>query len=86
MGAGPAEDSHLRIAEVTACIRALLSIVNGYTDVPCSHVLDVQPVTVFVQLSSVCLMNDAQARKEPDYFLFDDNPPSTRNQTSISAG
>jgi hypothetical protein len=60
--------------------------VNGYTDVPCSHVLDVQPVTGFVRLSSVCLANDAQARKEPNYFLFDGYPPSTRNQTSISAG
>jgi hypothetical protein len=58
MGVGPAEDSHLRIAEVAACIRALLSIVNGYTDVPCNHVLDVKPVTGFVRLSSVCLTND----------------------------
>jgi phosphoglycerate dehydrogenase-like enzyme len=31
MGAAPAEDSHSRIAQVAACIRALLSIVN--TDV-----------------------------------------------------
>ena len=36
MGAAPAEDSHLRIAEVAACIRALLSIVNRYIEDPCA--------------------------------------------------
>jgi hypothetical protein len=34
MGAAPAEDSHSRIAQVAACIRALLSIVNRCTAVP----------------------------------------------------
>ena len=29
MGAAPTEDSHLRVAQVAVCIRALLSIVNG---------------------------------------------------------
>jgi putative sterol carrier protein len=37
MGAAPAEDSHSRIAQVAACIRALLSIVNRYTDVLCAR-------------------------------------------------
>jgi hypothetical protein len=32
MGAAPAEDSHSRIAQVAASIRALLSIVNRYTE------------------------------------------------------
>jgi hypothetical protein len=33
MGAAPAEDSYSKIAQVAACIRALLSIVNRHTDV-----------------------------------------------------
>jgi hypothetical protein len=35
MGVAPAEDSHSRIAQVAARIRALLSIVNNYADFLC---------------------------------------------------
>jgi hypothetical protein len=46
MGVAPAKDSLLRIAEVVACIWALLSIVNGYTDVPWTQCIATGTLTV----------------------------------------
>jgi hypothetical protein len=52
--AAPAQDSHLGITQVAVCIRALLSIVNRYTDFPSAAHLDAScRVATFRQIVAI---------------------------------